>query len=67
MIIKDERGEDLEVIGALGNVPVLLPRHHNDQTMQEFLIQQRRIMDPAVHSQLRSDLVEHVWHHRPAH
>lgn len=66
MIVKDERGEDLEFLVALGNVPELLPRTNNDLRMQDFIMQQRRIMDSGVHSQLCGDLVEHVWHHRPA-
>lgn len=66
MINEDERGDDYEVLLALGDAPVLLPRNNNDQSMRDFILQQRKIMDAGVHSQLRTDLVEHVWEHWPA-
>lgn len=66
MIIEDKRGEELEDLVALANLPVILPRTNNDQSLRDFMIQQRRIMDPGVHSQLRTDLVDHIWEHRPA-
>jgi len=59
MIIEDERGQPEDFVYDHVGTPVE-PKQDEDR-IYNFLEMHRKIEDPVAHSQLRDDLVEHLW------
>ncbi|KAI8572811.1 hypothetical protein RHMOL_Rhmol01G0229400 [Rhododendron molle] len=63
MIIEDEReddAQDYEYERNDGPLPELVSHEHTMELM-EFIRRQHAIQSRETHSQLQSDLVEHLW------
>ena len=59
MIIEDERDQPEDFVYDHVGTPVE-PEQDEDR-IYNFLEMHRKIEDPVAHSQLRDDLVEHLW------
>ena len=63
MIIEDERDEDdfnYDVVGEKVKIS-----HDSTLELEEFIQNYKNIKDQEVHTQLKDDLVEHLWQNHP--
>ena len=64
MIIEDERDEEddfnYDVVGE--NVKI---SHGSTPELEEFIQNYKNIKDQQIHTQLKDDLVEHLWQNHP--
>ena len=66
IIVEDEWDEneavdfDYEQIGEVDNPPIQVSREHVNGFMA-FIQSHERIKDQQIHSQLQSDLIDHLW------
>jgi len=65
MIVEDERdlylGADEFNYEQITDIPLEPPSHEHTDEIVDFMQNRHRIRDQETHSQLQSDLIEHLW------